>query len=509
MGLYITSWWAEAGELSSYGSDKMHTGSVAAVFTQVVRHYMHGPPPAVPPDMNCGKAVRIMRELPATCVIVTSPDGKPEGILTKRDILRRITYLKDESTPVSSVMTSPLRTIRDNDYLYRGIATMNRNGLRHLPVIDHDGLLCGILHLKDTLSKSINRVVELIESLTHEETREGLKKVKEAEVEFVEALFEEHVPTPEILKLLTQINNDIYRGVQAVVQREMRDDGWGDPPVDFCMIVMGAGGRGESFLTPDQDYGFILQDYPDSQHMAVDSYFIELARRISIMLDEVGIPECKGYVMAVNPQWRKTLTQWKTQINYWLEHPSQATLRYADIFFDFRNVTGDSTLSNSLRHYITGAVSNQHVFLREMHLSQKEHGVALGLFGRLSTAHKNVLDGRIDLKYNGLLPLVESVRLMALKHGTEETATLLRMSSLNKTGFIDEVELEALRSAFNHLTFLILRQQRQDFEMGIEARASVSSQSLTKMEKNILIESLRSVSDLREKVRMDLTADVV
>ncbi|KKK73394.1 hypothetical protein LCGC14_2894270, partial [marine sediment metagenome] len=387
-------------------------------------------------------------------VIVTSPDGKPEGILTKRDILRRITYLKDESTPVSSVMTSPLRTIRDNDYLYRGIATMNRNGLRHLPVIDHDGLLCGILHLKDTLSKSINRVVELIESLTHEETREGLKKVKEAEVEFVEALFEEHVPTPEILKLLTQIN-----------------------------------------LTPAQDYGFILEDYPDTQHMAVDSYFMELALRMSIMLDEVGIPECKGYVMAVNPQWRKTLTQWKTQINYWLEHPSQATLRYADIFFDFRNVTGDSTLSNSLRHYITGAVSNQHVFLREMHLSQKEHGVALGLFGRLSTAHKNVLDGRIDLKYNGLLPLVESVRLMALKHGTEETATLLRMSSLNKTGFIDEVELEALRSAFNHLTFLILRQQRQDFEMGIEARASVSSQSLTNMEKNILIESLRSVSD--------------
>ena len=495
--------------MSSYDSDKMQTGSVAAVFTQVVRHYMHGPPPAVPPDMDCGKAVRLMRELPATCVIVTSPDGKPEGILTELDVLRRIAFLKDESAPVSSVMTSPVYSIRDDDYLYRGIATMNRNGLRHLPVIDHAGLLCGILHLKDTLSKSINKVVALIESLTHEETREGLKKIKEAEVEFVEALFEEHVPSLEILKLLTQINNDTYRRVQSIAQREMKDEGWGDPPVDFCMIVMGSGGRGENFLTPDQDYGFILEDYPDTQHMAVDSYFMELALRMSIMLDEVGIPECKGYVMAVNPQWRKTLTQWKTQINYWLEHPSQATLRYADIFFDFRNITGNSALSNSLRHFITKAVCNQHVFLREMHLMQHEHGVALGLFGRLATDHKNILSGRVELKYCGLLPLVESVRLMALKQGMVETSTLLRMSSLKKTGFIDKAELEALRSAFNHLTFLILRQQMQDLESGIEARTSVSSQSLTKMEKNILLESLRSVSALREKVRMDLTADVV
>ena len=495
--------------MSSYGSDKMYTGSVAAVFTQVVRHYMHGPPPAVPPNMSCSQAVRIMRELPAICIIMTSPDGRPEGILTERDVLRRIAFLKDESAPVSSVMTSPLRTIRDDDYLYRGIATMNRNGLSHLPVIDNAGLLCGILHLKDTLSESINRVVELVERLTHEDTREGLKKVKEAEVEFVEALLDEHVPTPEILKLLTQINNDIYRRVQGVVQRKMEDEGWGDPPVDFCLIVMGSGGRGESFLTPDQDYGFILKDYPDSQHMAVDSYFIELARRMSIMLDEAGIPECKGYVMAVNPHWRKTLSQWKVQINYWLEHPSQTTLRYADIFFDFRNVAGDSTLSNSLRHFITGAVSNQHVFLREMYHMQQEHGVALGLFGRLATGHKDVLGGRIDLKYNGLLPLVESLRLLALKQGTEETSTLIRLSSLNKAGIIGRAELEALRSAFDHLTFLILRQQRQDLEMGMEAGTSVSSQSLTKMENTILLESLRSISALREKVKMLLTADVV
>ena len=145
--------------MSSYGSNRIYTGSVTAVFTQVVRHYMHGPPPSVPPGMNCGKAVRIMRELPATCVIVTSPDGRPEGILTERDVLRRIAFLKDESAPVSSVMTSPLHSIRDDDYLYRGIAIMNRNGLRHLPVINHAGLLCGIMHLKDTLSEYRNRVV--------------------------------------------------------------------------------------------------------------------------------------------------------------------------------------------------------------------------------------------------------------------------------------------------------------------------------------------------------------
>ena len=29
---------------------------------------------------------------------------------------------------------------------------------------------------------------------------------------------------------------------------------------------MGSGGRGESYLFPDQDNGFILADYPDAEH---------------------------------------------------------------------------------------------------------------------------------------------------------------------------------------------------------------------------------------------------
>ena len=64
----------------------------------------------------------------------------------------------------------------------------------------------------------------------------------------------------------------------------------GAPPVPFCVIVMGSGGRGESYLYPDQDNGFILDDYPDDQHTELDAFFIKLAERMTRDLDMVGTP---------------------------------------------------------------------------------------------------------------------------------------------------------------------------------------------------------------------------
>ncbi|MSO89125.1 MAG: hypothetical protein EXQ89_04035 [Rhodospirillaceae bacterium] len=50
----------------------------------------------------------------------------------------------------------------------------------------------------------------------------------------------------------------------------MQDRGRSPPPVALSLIVMGSGGRGESFLFPDQDNGIIIADYPDDAHDRID-----------------------------------------------------------------------------------------------------------------------------------------------------------------------------------------------------------------------------------------------
>jgi signal-transduction protein with cAMP-binding, CBS, and nucleotidyltransferase domain len=448
-----------------------------------------------------------MRELPASTVIVTSPEGRPLGILTEQDVTRRIAFSIPATTPIVEIMTSPLHTIRDDDYLFHGIAIMRRMGLRHLPVVNSNGHIVGLMS-HDALAEAISRMVDLIERLTHEETREGLSHVKDAEVEVVDALLQDGIPILEIQTLLTHINNDIYSRVATLVLKELAEEGWGEPPVQFDLIVMGSSGRGETFLYPDQDNGLILADYPDAQHGMVDAFFMELSVRMCDMLDSVGFPRCRGYVMARNPLWRKTLTQWFMQIDYWLNRPKQTTLRFADIFFDFQHVFGSRNLADSLRNHVINSVRHNHAFLKEMQRVQDDHGVALSILGKLYPVQEGLHKGKLDLKYHGLLPLVESIRLFALREGMEETSTSERIAALSGGGVLGHNEEDNMIAALQHLTALILRQQIRDFKDGMEVGPYVSPNVLSERERTILVDSLRAINALRKRLRTEFTAEV-
>ena len=68
-----------------------------------------------------------------------------------------------------------------------------------------------------------------------------------------------------------------------------------------------------------------------------------------------------------------------------------------------------------------------------MYADDAEHGVALGFFRRFITERKDKEHkGKINLKHTGTLPLVESVRLLALREGVEELSTLGRLRVLHE-----------------------------------------------------------------------------
>ncbi|MFQ5995661.1 MAG: DUF294 nucleotidyltransferase-like domain-containing protein [Acidiferrobacterales bacterium] len=482
--------------------------SRTAAFSELVKDHMEGPPPLMSARAPCADVVLAMREHGSSSVLVADNDGRVRGIVTEQDVVCHVAY-RTGPTLVEEIMSKPVLTIRDDDYLFHAIATMRRCDLRHMPVVNRQAQIVGMLHLHVALGQASATLMEQIDRLTHEETVQGLHEVKSAQVEVAETLFAEDVPTPEIQGLLTQINNDIYRRILGLFLKEMEEEGWGEPPVRFSVIVMGSGGRGESFLFPDQDNGFILEDYTDERHSAIDAFFIELAERMTRALDEVGITLCRGYVMASNPLWRKTSSQWSQQIRHWLHRPNPLSLRLTDIFFDFRSVFGEHEFSDRLREDVTSTVKGQHAFLREMQKAQADHGVALGLFGRLTPdrtpgPHR----GKLNLKYHGLLPLVESIRLLALREGIPSTSTLKRIAALHSKGVLDANEQDYLDGGFRLLTRLVLRQQITDFKQGHEVSAYVSPRALSMREKDMLKIAFESIDDLRQRVRSEFTADV-
>jgi len=470
---------------------------------------MGAPWQRVKPDTSCRLVLRLMREQGQPGVLAVDAGERLVGILNEGDLLRQMQPGATLDMPIDRILRGPVFTVRDHELLFHAIAIMRRIGVRRLPVLDREGRIAGDLTLEAALAAPMEHLLSLADQLSRGDTRQELETVKSSQATMARTLLEDGIPATEVQALLTEVNNDLYTRVVAFELESLADEGWGRPPIGFDAVVMGSGGRGESFLSPDQDNAFLLQDYADPEHGPIDAYFIELATRMCRMLDRIGIPYCRGHVMATNPLWRKHLGQWKAQLGYWLAYPNSAILRLADIFFDFSPVFGDGELSAKLRRLVTTKMTHQHAFLRAMQEVQDDHGVALGPLGRLAAEYPPGLrGGRVDVKYHGLLPLVEGVRLLALREGVAPCSTLARIVRLAESGVLSADERDYLTEAFGHLTGLLLAQQIRDLEVGQTAGNHISLQRTTTLEKAQLVDALKSIATFRARVHTEFTGEI-
>lgn len=488
----------------------MQSQTQTAIFSKLVKDFMRRAPLAVAAATPCDKVIERLVAFNASSATVVDDRGRPIGIVTEQDITRRVAFRKDPETPVHEVMTAPVATIPGDEYLYYAIARMRRRGLRHMPVVDPAGELVGMLDLDAALAVAAERLLGQIDVLTREDSVDGLKEIKSAQVDLASQLLDDSLPAPEILALLSHVNRDIYRRLVDLNLAAMEADGFGAPPVGLCVLVLGSGGRGENFLLPDQDNGFILGDYADDRHTEIDTWFVELAERLTRDLDAVGLPLCRGHVMATNPLWRKTLSQWKAQIGYWSRKRHTTALRLSDIFFDFRAVWGEAAMADDLRATVTRITRSSPAFLQDMLADDAGHGVALGPFGRFITErdekrHK----GKMNLKHTGTLPLVECMRLLALRAGIAEISTLGRMTALHETGVLSDDEFDYLSGAFHLITRLLLREQIADYRAGRPVSSYVHPARLSEREKDMLVDSFKAIRALRERVTHELQPPIV
>ncbi len=469
---------------------------------------MRAAPVHVPATTPLKDAVTKMAAARASAVMVTDDAGAIVGIVTEQDIARRMAFGPPAETEIGTVMTAPVAVIRDTDLLYHAIGRMRRSRLRHMPVVDRGGRAVGILELHDALAVGAGQMVDQIDRLTHEGSLEGLRRVKREQAAVASQLLADNVPAPDVLRLISDINCDLYRRVVDLACEDVRTAEGELPPLPFAVIVMGSGGRGESGLSADQDNGFIVADYPDAEHDRIDGYFRQLATRMTAMLDEVGLPLCSGDVMASNPLWRKTASQWCAQVDYWLRKRNAAILRLGDVFFDFQAAAGAHDLAERVRAHIAETLPGAYPFLQTMYGAQQNHRTALGLFGWFRREAEGPHKGMISLKYGGSLPLVEAVRLLALRAGIRETGTRIRIATLVEAGELAPGLGDDLTEAFSVITAATLRHQLADYAAGRPLTYWLRPRRVSARERRRLKAALRAVERLRSQVRSTFTGDV-
>lgn len=114
---------------------------------------------SIRPQETLGKAVEILRERNIGALLVTDANGALQGILSERDIVRKLADAPGKTLPqqVNEVMTKDVITCTGNDLVVSVMKTMTEGKFRHMPVMDDTGLT-GMVTIGDLVN---HRLVQL------------------------------------------------------------------------------------------------------------------------------------------------------------------------------------------------------------------------------------------------------------------------------------------------------------------------------------------------------------
>ncbi|MFP3291255.1 MAG: CBS domain-containing protein [Thermoproteus sp.] len=97
------------------------------------------------------EAANSMYEKKVGSVVVVDEAGKPVGIVTERDLVYVCAKRLSADTPIWMVMTENPITIGEDALLLDAVEKMRSLNVRHLPVVDKEGKLVGIISVRDVL----------------------------------------------------------------------------------------------------------------------------------------------------------------------------------------------------------------------------------------------------------------------------------------------------------------------------------------------------------------------
>jgi CBS domain-containing protein len=122
---------------------------------------------SIAPDATVHEALKMLAQYNTGALMVVSK-GKVEGILTERDIVRKVDLQGKTSkeTHVSDIMTSKVAYVEASQPLEDCMALMIDKGIRHLPVFDGTELL-GLISIRDVVKEVIDDHKVMIKQLEH------------------------------------------------------------------------------------------------------------------------------------------------------------------------------------------------------------------------------------------------------------------------------------------------------------------------------------------------------
>jgi len=478
---------------ASYAAQATQWRAMSAPLHSLVR----GRPVTCARDDSIRVAFEVMEQASVGSVIVL--DAVPEGgasvagIFTRQDVIGRVALAGVSlDAPIGSVMTSPVLTLEADATIADAMLLMAQRSIRHVPIV-RQGALVGIVTERDLFVLQRRSLRQIGDAIRLARAWGDLVTAAADIREWSRALVAQGIAAGFVTRLISRLNDQLTARLVALTaaERGIATDAW-------CWLALGSEGREEQTIATDQDNGLVFAPRAAAGRDALRA----LGAAVNERLDACGYPLCKGEVMAGNPRWCLALDEWCAQFDRWIDQGDPDSLLNANIFFDFRPVTGEATLADAMRAHVTARAQGNARFLKQMSDNALRNAPPPswtgGLLGQLFSGEAAM----VDLKLNGTAPFVDAARLLALAHGVTVTGTAERFAALVERGAIPASEGSAWTDAFQFLQSLRLRVQHQHAAAADNPNL-IDTRTLSALDRRILKEAFRQARKLQQRLSVD------
>ncbi|WP_338358103.1 DUF294 nucleotidyltransferase-like domain-containing protein [Yeosuana marina] len=350
------------------------------------------------------------------CIIVTNEHEYPMGIITNSDIKNKIaTGLFPIETSISYIMSSPVITAKKGLTVADGQLQMIKHNIGHL-CITKDGTansrLIGVLTHHDILVSLGNNPSVILKAIKRAKRTRKLRTARLKANNLLKSYLEQNIPLSHIIKIISQINDTVTAQAIVIALKKMPTP----PPVSFSWMAIGSQGRKEQLLFTDQDNAIVFNDVSESKYKETQDYFLKLAKLVTKSLNKIGFEYCEADMMASNPEWCKSLSEWKLQFKDWILNPDEKAILLSSIFFDYSHVYGDEKLIDDLSDSIFENLNKTSSFIKFLGIDAVKSPSPLGFFKQFLVEQDGEQKDLFNIKSRALMPLIDAARLLILNN---------------------------------------------------------------------------------------------
>lgn len=452
------------------------------------------------------KAAQTMAEENVSAILITDPRSDEDkegvdlvGIVTDRDLCTKVlaTGLSPDAT-VDEVMTNKLLSLDQNAFVFEAMLTMLRNKVHHLPILC-DKHPIGIVEITDVVRYESQSSLLLVGAIFLQSSVEDLKSLSSQVTDCFTRLVNEDANSRMIGSAMAVIG-------RSFIQRltELAEEKFGPPPVPYCFLTLGSMARDEQLIVTDQDNALILSEKYDPKHHW--TYFHDFSAYVCDGLAACGYDYCSGEIMASNPMWRKTLSQWQACFASWIDNPEPEALLNSSIFFDLDGVCGETGWAEELKGFIRTRASDSIHFLACMARNALNRTPPLGFFKNFVMEKDGQKRNSMNLKRRGTAPLADLIRVHGLAVGARAQNSFDRLDTIIEADLLPEGRGPDLRDAMEFISMVRIRHQALKIGSGSKPDNNIEPESLSEFERRHLKDAFQVLSDAQSFLRFRYSA---